>query len=196
MTRVLLLGAVLAAGCQSQSPYGMVGPATVPAPTTAQSPPYYPPPAIGPPPVAIASTRPSVSADSAVAATPTRQSFAADPSDREPLRIVENATPTRTAAAPGRATAPGAKALQPPASGPGQPKPNASAPPAPQTGSPQSTSSQSSNLPPRLPPAISRLRGFEPAPAENRPGVVPASFQQAAPAFVESPAGAEQWRAR
>lgn len=197
MTRLLVLVTTVVAGCQSQSPYAMVGPATVPAPTTAQTPPYYPPPSGGQPPGATASTRPSVSAEGSIAATPgsiaatpARPSFTAEPSDREPLRIVENPTPTRTAAAPGRTNNPAGKSL-PPATAPrGLPAPGTA---------PNSlrTPPASSNAPTSyLPPAASHLRGLGSSVPGSGAGVIPASYQQGAQVFVEAPAGGEQWRAR
>jgi hypothetical protein len=86
----------LVAGCQAQNPYAAFGPPRIPAPAANQLP-YYPPggaSAAAQP--AASSTRPSVSV-SGPSSVATRSSIAVDAADREPIRIVENAAPTRTA---------------------------------------------------------------------------------------------------
>jgi hypothetical protein len=104
MPRVLtfVIAYTLLVGCQTQNPYAAFGPPTIPAPNTTETPPYYPPSGAAAgagPKAAVASTRPFVSASgpSIPAARPT---FLADPTDREPIRIVEdNDAAARTAAA-------------------------------------------------------------------------------------------------
>jgi hypothetical protein len=194
MQRTLLLtGALALAGCQSQSPYAVIGPPTVPAPRSAQAPPYYPPLAGGGAPALPASTRPSVSVDrqSELAASP--GALSAEPADREPLRIVENpAAAARTAAAPGKPNVPSAAAVPAPLPVPGSGTPAFSpAGKSPAAGAPAKSSSSF------LPPGVNRLRGYHAAPASAPPtGVVPAGYQQPLPAFAEPAAGAGQWKPR
>src|SRR5262245_49421225 len=97
----------LLAGCQAQHPFAASGPARVPPPGMDSPAPYYPPPsgAIAAPPKAsppAMGSRASISAETAPLAT-SSPGIAADPADREPIRIVENPAPAaRTAAAPAR----------------------------------------------------------------------------------------------
>jgi hypothetical protein len=187
MERVLLwLGTIaLLAGCQSQNPFAAFGPPTVPAPTTSPTAPYYPPTATGPqratPKSAGPSTRMSVSAEGTSPAP--RSSFAADPADRDPIRVVENsAAQTRTASTGNRSPTPGPS----PPQAPGAP----AAPTKTSTGGKPSATPQSSYWP------------RSPAPAAAAPtfrtdsAVVPAGYQQSAPAFSETPMANGQWRAR
>jgi hypothetical protein len=104
---LLIVSSVLAcAGCQSADPLAAFGPYRVPAPTTAQPAPYYPANGTAAPVVSekAAPTRVSVSAEGPLVPA-SQPRFAAEPSDREPIRVVENPTAnTRTAAAPSRTT--------------------------------------------------------------------------------------------
>jgi hypothetical protein len=205
---VLLLGAVALAGCQAQNPYAAFGPPRVPAPTTSQSLPYYPPSAGAAAlqgsgaSASAASTRMNVSAEGQPSIQPSRAGLAADPADREPIRVVENAAGgTRTASAAGRATAEPTNnqpTSRPPSGSAGA---NQSTPPRQQPpGAPQLN-----YAPTEKSPSLSRMRGFfvaQPAKSDGTagfrsdPAVAPAAFQQAAPTFVEAPAAAGQWRAR
>jgi hypothetical protein len=202
--RLLLffIAALCAAGCQASNPYAVIGPATVPAPTTAQAPPYYPPnndPAAAPRATAVANTRPSVSAESAPAMEPAAQRtvtqpFVAQPADSQPLRIVENPQAgTRTASA-GRGSTPvgtspsGPLALPPP---PTTTPANNSAPRLP--GSPQS----SRRVPQPAPPAVNRLRGYSATPpASSTTGVMTASYQEPLPGTSPPTPANGAWRAR
>ena len=174
MQRVLLsiFAAALLAGCQVQDPFAAFGPRRVPSPTTAQTAPYYPPSASAskqaPAPTTAPSPRISVSAENNPPLPTDRARFVADSADREPIRIVENPSATRTASAANRLTPSTAPApSQLPTPPPTQPKVPASGKSPPQSG-------------------IFRAD----------PAVVPATYKQASPAFNE-PASAEgQWRAR
>src|SRR5262245_30008255 len=128
MDRVLLsiLASGLLAGCQVQDPFAAFGPSRVPAPKTAQSAPYYPPTntaSTQPPiPAPTASSRMSVSAEGNPTPPTTSPSrLATDSSDREPIRIVENPSATRTASAPSRTLSPSGS--QAPSQPPLQPPP-------------------------------------------------------------------------
>jgi hypothetical protein len=184
MHRVLLAAALLvAAGCQTQNPFAAIGPATVPAPTTGQQPPYYP--AIGTAPAALPSGRVSVSADSAPRLSTTSSAIVAEPADREPIRIVENSSPTiRTATAPSRGATTDANVAPPPNRAP------TSQPP----GQP------SSYTPPPASPATSRIRGFAAGTSSSNSTsprtVAPAGYQQPVPTFTEITPADGQWRAR
>jgi hypothetical protein len=172
MPRVLLfvcLGAA-AIGCQAQNPYAAFGPPTIPSPASNQLP-YYPPgtASAATQPTATVS-RPSVSVSGPSTVAP-RSPITAEASDREPIRIVENVTPTRTASA-GR----------PGVSSPGQPSPNpphapmSSGQPLPKTSPGSNQSGQNHVLDSQ---------------------VAPATYQQrASGGFSEKPATPGQWRAR
>jgi hypothetical protein len=190
MKRVwLLLGALLPwlavfavcnlAGCQSQSPFAAFGSATVPAPKTTQSAPYYPPNPTASTPTAetrVASPRLSVSAEDRSAIAIPRSKFLADPADREPIRIVDNpSAATRTATSTNR-TAPATNSPAPMA-----------LPPAINT--PAATTNR---LPP--PPSAGSQKGAMKFRTDT--AVTPASYQQPAATFVETPAASSQWRAR
>jgi hypothetical protein len=92
----LALLAVLT-GCQSQNPYSMFGPNRVPTPGTQGQAPYYP---ATPGAAAGGVSRPSISADSSAPPVSSR-SLAADSSDKEPIRIVENPAPAARTATSG-----------------------------------------------------------------------------------------------
>jgi hypothetical protein len=142
MRRVLLsiFAAAFVAGCQVQDPFAAFGPPRVPSPTTAQTAPYYPPTgsAAKQPPAAASAPTPrlSVSAESNPPLPTTRSRFVADSADREPIRIVENPSPTRTASAANRNPAP--KNPSAPQQPTAQPPVPAKAPPSGKTTSPQS----------------------------------------------------------
>jgi hypothetical protein len=204
---LLLIAAALAAGCQSQNPFAAFGPSRVPAPTTHQTPPYYPPTATTPLPSGSRSDtlnqRLSVSAEGISVAPPSRSGSFADPNDRSPIRVVENPEATaRLAAVPakngGQTKSPATPTARPAAGSPAAPQ-NFLPGIAPK-GSPQSNNSPSGRS-----PAFNRMRSFssvQPATGDARgelksdAAVVPASYQQAAPGFVETTAVAGQWRAR
>jgi len=209
MQRALLLAiaAALMAGCQWQNPFAAFGPSRVPAPTTHQTPPYYPPTPTSPRPLgpqpAIPNQRLSVSAEGVSIGPPTRSGTFADPSDRSPIRVVENPQATaRLATAAGRKAAESKNSTARPARSAG------GSPPAPQNAPPGSTPQgvpQSSYPPGGRAPAFSRTRGDAFAQGATSGGageykadaaVVPASYQQSAPGFVETTAAAGQWRAR
>ncbi len=172
MERVLLsvFAAVALSGCQVQDPFAVFGPPRVPAPKTAQTAPYYPPTSSAskqpPPPASTSSPRLSVSAEgtSPPPTSPTR--FAADSADREPIRIVENPSGTRTASAPSRSLTPSGAPIpsQPPSQPPTAPK--------------MPGSGKSSGL------------------FRTDSAVAPASYQPSSPAFTEAAPATGQWRAR
>lgn len=157
---LLMLSAVFLAGCQVQDPFAVFGPPRVPAPTTAQSAPYYPPTASAPKqPTAIApaiSPRISVSAEDKPSPLNSGSRFAAESTDREPIRIVENPSPTRTASASSRSQTPtpGAIPMQLPAQPAG---------------------------PPKLPPG-GKLTSPQSGVFKTDPAVAPATFIESAPA--------------
>jgi hypothetical protein len=204
MKRVLLLLVILAmGGCQSQNPYAAFGPQRVPAPTTSEALPYYPPTAAtnaaerGSATTAAPSPRMSVSAEGGASTAP-RGTFAADPADREPIRVVENPAAARTASAAARTAPPAVNKSVPSAQPAGGA--NKSPPAAAPSGAPQSGHSPSGRA-----PAFNRTRGFtaaQPAKSgdtgENRndPAVAPAGYQQPAATFVEAPTATGAWRAR
>jgi hypothetical protein len=168
MVRVLgwLCLPVLVAGCQAQNPYAPFGPPTVPAPAANQLP-YYPPGGVSQAAQpAATNTRPSVSVSGPSGSAP-RGSITTDAADREPIRIVENAAPTRTADS-GRGKSQPPAALQPIA----PPRNLPSAPVNP----PRNASGQNARLDSAVKPA-------------NYDAVAPSGFREAAPATG-------QWRAR
>jgi hypothetical protein len=168
----LLVALAWTAGCQSQNPFAAIGPQTVPAPGSAQTPPYYPPSTnptsatkAGAP---AASTRISVSADRSPSGQSNSPTLVADPADREPIRVVENPQPPTRTASSGARTAPSTapSATQP-----------APAPPA--------------NVLP-----ATKSKGPSGAGVRIDPSVAPASYEQPAQGFVESKPASGQWRAR
>ena len=173
-TALILSAIAVLPGCQSYNPLAVFGPATVPAPGSSQSQPYYPPSvAKTDRATASASTRPSVSAEGGPPVAVHGRTVTADAGDREPIRVVENSSPTRTAAAPSRGNSPAAGKAAIPASTPvGSPAlPTNSLPSGKPTSSPQS-----------------RLQAD--------PMVAPASYQPSPAAFSARPAETGQWRAR
>lgn len=87
---------ILVAGCQAQNPYAPFGPPTIPAPAANQLP-YYPPDAANAAAApAATATRPSISVSGPSSDLP-RSTVTSNAADREPIRIVENPDPTRTA---------------------------------------------------------------------------------------------------
>jgi hypothetical protein len=180
MKHALLVAALALGGCQAQNPYAAFGPAKVPPPGM-QMAPYYPPAAPAPPPITSGNsmtTSPRVSITAEPGAVTPKVSFAAEPTDREPIRIVESAQPaTRTAAVPAaRNSAP----------------------------SPSSGATPSGYAPAGTAPNYNRTRGYDPPPpsggqsggAQPLRSVAPASYEQAARAFTETPAASGGWRAR
>jgi hypothetical protein len=172
MDRVLLsiLASGLLAGCQVQDPFAAFGPSRVPAPKTAQSAPYYPPtnsaskqPRV---PASTATPRMSVSAEGNPPPPTTPSRLATDSADREPIRIVENPSATRTASAPSRSLLPSGS--QAPAQPPLQSPPSPTVP----------TNGKSSGI------------------FRTDPAVAPASFKQSSPTFIETAPANGQWRAR
>jgi hypothetical protein len=148
----------------------------------------------------------NVSVEGSAPASSPRTGYAADPADREPIRIVENpAAATRTASAPARSPQspinPSMPNAQPAVGGATK-----SAPAAPPAKAPQSGYSPAGRS-----PAYNRTRGFFTAQpsgsglqakggglgsSHNDPAVAQAGYQQAAPTFIESPTADGQWRAR
>ena len=121
MARVLGWLFVLAAfaGCEAPNAYAPFGPPTIPAPAANQLP-YYPPGGVSATsPPATTSTRPSVSVSGPGSAMP-RATITAEAADREPIRIVENVAPTRTADS-GRAKTQPAQPIAPRQSSPSVP---------------------------------------------------------------------------
>jgi len=187
MQRVLLpiFTAALLAGCQVQDPFAAFGPSRVPSPKTAQSAPYYPPTSTAskqPPAPPPATPRISVSAESNPPLAILSR-FKADAADREPIRIVENPSATRTASAPSRTQTPGTT------TSPSQPL----APPAgparlPANGKPASPQSA-------LPPKSASPTATSPS-YRTDPAIAPATFYQPAPAFIESTPATGEWRTR
>src|SRR5439155_12161066 len=178
---VLLTVSATAAGCQMRSPLAAFGPPTVPAPTTLQSAPYYLSPSAATSRQAALGSRSggsrlSVSAEGNSSPPLARSAARSEPADREPIRIVENPSmATRTAAVPTRSTtAPSTGVL------PTMPQPPGSRPKGAAPGS--------------VPPPANSPTGK--MPVRHDAAVMPAAYQQAAPAFVEPPAPAGQWRAR
>lgn len=170
-TLAACLAAALLAGCQARNPYAAFGPATIPPPGMQAPAPYYPAayPAAG----AAGTSSAAGSANSAIpaaadplgSAPPAR--FAVDASDAQPIRIVENPAPIRTATAP-TATS-GAGAFE-------------NAPGSQPAGAPSS------------PPPLNRMRG-DAAPQTASGAVVPASYVQ--PSGLSAPtATSGGWRAR
>lgn len=172
MNRVLLsiLASGLVAGCQVQDPFAAFGPSRVPAPKTAQTAPYYPPTNTAskqpPAPAATAAPRMSVSAEGNPLPPATPSRLAADYADREPIRIVENPSGTRTASAPSRSRSP--------------------------SGS-QAPSQPPLQLPP--PPTVP-TNGKSSGVFRTDPAVAPTSFKQSSPTFIETAPANGQWRAR
>jgi len=172
MQRVLFstLAAALLTGCQVQDPFAAFGPPRVPAPKTAQTAPYYPPTGTAAKqPLAPATTstpRLSVSAEGNPAPLTSPSRFAAESTDREQIRIVENPSSTRTASAATRSPTP--SGVQTPPQPPSQPSTTPKMP----------TSGKSSGV------------------FRSDPAVAPAAYKQSSPAFVEPAAADGQWRAR
>jgi hypothetical protein len=208
MWRMLLLVIAIgsAAGCQAQNPYAAFGPPTIAAPTTTHGQPYYPPaaaPQRANPNAIPPNQRLSVSAETTPIAQVPRTSVAADPADRAPIRVVENAAAAaRTAAVTPRVATP-ANALPAPATSPPGAKPV-----TPTNGMPAAgpkAAPQSGYAPSGRAPAFNRTRGYisgEPSTGgsvdqvRTDSAVVPAGYQQPSPAFVETPMATGQWRAR
>jgi len=215
MLRVLaLLSAVaLCIGCRTpeSNPLAAFGAATIPPPTIEMpGGTYYPTPGgpaanttIAPPENSLPSIsvptsggtptpQPSIPrpysfgslAPSTSSSTPT---FTTDPSDRQPIRVVEAApSTTRIATAPPRASTASPSALE-------------AAPAAREPIRAFNTNSSGSAIPPYQ-PAFGQppASGFKSSGSFRTGGSVqPAAYQQAVPAFVEQPsAGSGQWRMR
>ena len=165
-----LVAMLLAAGCQVQNPLAAFSPRIRP-PTTSQTP-YYPPTSAAPQRTGSAtptSPRLNVSAESSPTPLPAR-SFVAETTDREPIRVVENPSATRTASSTNRTSSPAA---------------NSSVPAAP-----------SSNGTPRSLPGVTPQSRNLPGPIRRDTGVIPASYEQNSPAFTETAPTPGQWRAR
>ena len=111
---VLVLSGLGCAGCQSADPLTAFGPYRVPATSTAQATPYYPPPAANSQAAESKSNaRLSVSAEGPLAPA-SKFKMAAEPGDREPIRVVEGpAANTRTATATNRNSATGQSSAVP-----------------------------------------------------------------------------------
>lgn len=248
MTRTLLslcaigLAGALAAGCQSreQNPFSGIGPAMIPPPGN-QTPgtlPYYPPGTPGGPPATTqpptitipgaassaapaAATRTNISVAPPTAPSGLSSSFAIDPADRQPIRIVEAApSATRIATLPPSPQPAAAPVLQaaPAAKEPIQAfsnNPNVSREPLSVSQAPQ----PNRYAPAGTAPAFNRTRGFlAPPPAvpagtkpatssrtngqstggfRTDPSVSPAGYNAGGSAFVESTSAAEgEWRSR
>src|SRR5262245_3208195 len=173
-TALILSTSALLAGCQSYNPLAVFGPATVPAPGSSQSQPYYPSTVAKSNSAAPSVlTRPSVSAENGSPAPVRGPMVTANAGDREPIRIVENPSPTRTAAAPSRSQSPAPGKATTPAQ------------------APVGTPALPANPLPSSKPGASPQSRFRADPA-----VAPASYQPSAGAFSERPAEAGQWRAR
>jgi hypothetical protein len=212
MTRVLVVLSALALllGCRTpeSNPFAAFGEATIPPPTIevpGSGGSYYTTPsgaAAGSTAPLPANSLPSISVPSGGTPAPqpsiprpysfgslaprssTSPSFAADPADREPIRIVEAApSEARIATAP-RSAAPSVVEAAPAAREPirafnSGPKPYAPEPYKPAFGQPPATGFKSSGS------------------FHTDPRVQPATYQQAVPAFVASPnMSGGQWRAR
>jgi hypothetical protein len=120
----LIIATWVAAGCKSNSAFAPLGPPTVPAPATLQTP-YYPPTSAATQPGKAPSERISVSAETQPIASSSIAKSTPEPADREPIRIVENpATAARMATANSRGATPASSGAQP-----AQPLPKTSAPP-------------------------------------------------------------------
>ena len=209
---VVLSALALACGCRTpeSNPFAAFGEATIPPPTIevpGSGGPYYPtPPGAAPGATAPvpANSLPSISVPSGGTPTPqpsiprpysfgslaprssSAPSFSADPGDREPIRIVE-ASPSeaRIATAPHTAV-PSVVEAAPAAR---EPIRAFNSSPGPKTYKPQPYKPAFGQ-----PPAS----GFQSSGSFRSDGsVMPAAYQQAVPAFVESPNPfGGQWRAR
>ena len=215
MLRVLaLLSAVaLCAGCRTpeSNPFAAFGAATIPPPTievpgggsyyttpggpaanTTIAPPENSLPSIsvpsgGTPTPQPAVPRPYSFGSLAPSTSPSTPTFTTDPSDRQPIRVVEAApNTTRIATAPPRASTTSPSVLEA----------------APATREPIrafNNNSSGSAIPPYQ-PAFGQppATGFKSSGSFRTDGSLqPAAYQQAVPAFVEQPsAGSGQWRTR
>lgn len=211
MTRVLamLSAAALLVGCRTpeSNPLAAFGAATIPPPTIEMPADgsYYTTPgaAAGGTTTPPANSLPSISVPSGGSVNPqpsiprpysfsglsprssTAPSFTTDPADREPIRVVEAAPgETRVATAPPRVTTPSVVEAAPQAREPIRAF---------------GTNPANSSIPPYVPafgqPPAGGFKASGSFRTDSR--IQPAAYQQAAPAFAESPgAGDGQWRSR